>query len=415
LVLRKLFAVSAAAWCVAGAAQAQVDLFAPDTISGFLDFRAAAASGERAWNNDGFGKTRFNGARDGYAVTATLASADLVWRPRLSWNVYGVLDGTIQPGQHHMVEVSEGYLAYKSGPGAWRVTAKAGYYYPEISLEHEGATWRVADTITPSAMNSWVGEEVKVAGAEVSASRAFGEQSLGATLGAFGNDDTSGTLLTFRGWALHDLRSTLSGRFPLSRLSPYMSFRQDQWTESSLELDDRAGYYGRLEYRPTQSSALHVFYYDNGGNRTAVHKLQWAWDTKFTEAGARVMVTPDIKLTAQAMHGETYMGFVTPAGIWADVAFNSAYTSAVRQLTDTDKVTVRADWFEVQDRSLVAVDDNNERGWALTAGYSHKLNDKMTFLAEGLHVWSDRPSRSYAGIPRRIDGTTFQAALRIDL
>jgi hypothetical protein len=413
--LRNVLAVSAAAWCVAGAAHAQADLFSADTISGFLDFRAALSKGERSWTDDGFGKTRFSGGRDTYALDATLASADLVWRPRFSWNVYGLLDATVQPGQQGMVEVSEGFVAYKSGPGAWRVTAKAGYYYPEVSLEHEGATWRVADTITPSAINSWVGEEVKVAGAEVSASRKFGEQSLGGTFGIYGNDDTSGTLLSFRGWALHDLRSTFGGRFPLSRLSPFMSRRQDQWTEASLELDDRAGFYGRLEYRPTPSSAFHVFYYDNAGDRHAVTRKQWSWDTTFTEAGARVWLTPDVKLTAQAMHGETYMGFVTPSGIWADVEFNSAYASAMRQLTETSKVTVRADWFETNDKSMVAQDNNNERGWALTAGYSHKLNTHMTFLAEGLQVWSDRPSRSYAGVPRRVDGTTFQGALRIDL
>jgi hypothetical protein len=413
--LRNLFAASAAAWCVAGAAQAQIDLFSADTISGFLDFRASAASGERAWTNDGFGKTRFNGARDGYAVTATLASADLVWRPRFSWNVYGLIDATVQPGQQGVVEVSEGFLAYKSGPGAWRVTGRAGYYYPEISLEHEGATWRVADTITPSAINSWVGEEVKVAGAEISASRTFGEKSLGGTFGIFGNNDTSGTLLSFRGWALHDLRSTFGGQFPLSQLSPYMARRQDQWTEASLELDDRAGFYGRLEYRPTPSSALHVFYYDNAGDRRAVTRKQWSWDTTFTEAGARVWVTPDVKLTAQAMRGETYMGFVTPSGIWADVEFNSVYVSGMRQLTEKGKVTVRADWFETEDKSMVVQDNNNERGWAFTAGYSHKLKPHMTFLAEGLHVWSDRPARAYAGVPRRIDGATFQAALRIDL
>ena len=33
--------------------------------------------------------------------------------------------------------------------------------WPPVSLEHEGADWHVQDSITPSAINSWIGEEVR--------------------------------------------------------------------------------------------------------------------------------------------------------------------------------------------------------------------------------------------------------------
>ena len=35
------------------------------------------------------------------------------------------------------------------------------------------------------------------------------------------------------------------------------------------------GYYGRIEWRPPAPVALHVFYYDNAGNRTAVDLAPW--------------------------------------------------------------------------------------------------------------------------------------------
>ena len=72
------------------------------------------------------------------------------------------------------------------------------------SLEHDRRVWGLTDTITPSAINSWIGEEVKVVGAEGTITHDFDGGRLAATGGVFGYDDTSGTLLSFRGWALHD-------------------------------------------------------------------------------------------------------------------------------------------------------------------------------------------------------------------
>ena len=40
-------------------------------------------------------------------------------------------------------------------------SARAGLMWPPVSLEHEGADWHVKDSITPSAINSWIGEEVR--------------------------------------------------------------------------------------------------------------------------------------------------------------------------------------------------------------------------------------------------------------
>lgn len=415
--MRFLVAASTAAWCVAGVAHAEMDLFSADAFSASLDLRAALSKGERSWAEDGFGKTRFSGGADSYALRTTLASADVIWRPRFSWNTYALVDVTMQPGQHAAFQISEAFLAYKTKPSeTWGGSVKAGYFWPHISLEHDGPTWRVTNTIMPSAINSWVGEEVKVLGGEATLSRKLGDQQVLATAGIYGNNDTSGTLLTYRGWAMHDLRAVLDGRFPLSPLSPFMVTRQAQWTESSLELDNRAGYYGRLEWKPSESSSFHVFYYDNAGNRIAVDRKQWSWDTRFAEAGGKVWLTPEVKLTAQAMTGNTVMGFIRNGERWANVDFNSAYGMITKKIGDEgDTASLRLDWFETKDKSMRAADNNNERGWGLTAAYNHKLNDKMSFLVEGLTVDSNRPGRAYGGWPASIANTTFQAALRIDL
>ena len=66
---------------------------------------------------------------------------------------------------------------------------------------------------------------------------ALGEHQLAATGGAFGYNDTSGTLLSFRGWALHDLKATAFGHIPLPTLSFFMTGPQAPKTRSLLEID----------------------------------------------------------------------------------------------------------------------------------------------------------------------------------
>jgi hypothetical protein len=266
--------------------------------------------------------------------------------------------------------------------------------------------------ITPSAINSWVGEEVKVIGGEASLSRQFGRQEFSATLGAFGDDDTAGTLLAFRGWALHDLKATAQGRFPLPPLSAYMQSLQDPFTESSEEIDHRVGYYARVAWAPTPASGLDVFCYDNLGDRVGVERLQWAWATHFFNVGIHFPIDDRTKIMAQALTGRTSMGFETSDGLWADVNFSSAYLLAQRLIGDGGALTARVDYFEVGDRSVVAADNNNEHGWALTGDYRRQLSRQIALLLEALYVDSNRPARALVNEDARQATTSLQASVR---
>ena len=97
-------------------------------------------------------------------------------------------------------------------------SARAGLMWPPISLEHEGADWHVKDSITPSAINSWIGEEVRPVAAEGTVAATLGEHKLRATAALMVANDTAGTLLTFRGWALHDRMTLAFRRQPLPPL-----------------------------------------------------------------------------------------------------------------------------------------------------------------------------------------------------
>ena len=58
---------------------------------------------------------------------------------------------------------------------AWRSNLKIGAFYPPISLEHRASGWTNPYTISSSALNTWVGEELRTIGVGVRA-RASGHR-----------------------------------------------------------------------------------------------------------------------------------------------------------------------------------------------------------------------------------------------
>ena len=45
-------------------------------------------------------------------------------------------------------------------------SVKAGAFFPAISLENDDLGWTSPYTLTPSAINSWIGEELRTIGSE---------------------------------------------------------------------------------------------------------------------------------------------------------------------------------------------------------------------------------------------------------
>jgi hypothetical protein len=407
--LQKFVAIITAAIGLSAAVQAraEVDLFSRQTVSGVVDLRLGAADGEIAWIDGGLGKARFGD--DGKAA---LGEASIVWNPRFSSRLGAVIIAQSQQAQDRVVDAGEAYLTYRGDmAGSVRLNARAGLMYPPISLEHDGLEWSVPDTITPSAINSWVAEETKVVGLEATARGAVAGQKLAGTVGVFTHGDTAGTLLTFRGWALHDLKSSATGDFPLPPLSRFMAKRQAPFTTPVRELDGRAGVYARVEWRPSSSLMLDLFAYDNDGNRTAVDNHEWSWETRFFNLGARWDIDEATHLRAQAMQGETLMGKSNANGLWTDVGFQATYVSVTRDL-GPGSLTGRLDQFSTTDRTNKAVDNNAEHGWAALVAYRWDVRPDVHLVFEGLQIDSDRPERVRLGETPQQTQTVVQTALR---
>jgi len=392
----------------ASAAAAQDAPFSPESLSGVADLRLTYAAGERNWLDGGFGKTSVAG--DG--LDLRLGEAALEWKPRFNFVLSGVVTANYQPHLDPAFDVGEAYLKFQGPPGPnGRLSLRAGVFWPPISQEHEGIAWIPPDMLTGSAINSWVGEEVKVGGLEATVMRRIGEHEVNLTGAVFGWNDTSGTLLSFRGWSLHGVRTGLKTDFQLPPLTPFMTPRQAPITTPFYELDGRAGYYGRIEWRPPAPFSVNALYYDNAGDRIAVEEVQWAWETRFVNAGFAWEPDAETRISGQAMTGETLMGYRAMGQIWVDVGFSSAFLLAQREVGE-NRFSGRVDWFETRDRTLRELDDNNEQGWALTAAWRRRLNPHMALIVEALHVSSERAARVLAGAQPKQAQTVLQSALR---
>lgn len=392
----------------AGRAHAQSDAFSLDAFHGLVDVTLSGGDTERSWLDGGFGK-----AGPG-AGGLQLTQAAVEWRPRLSFGVSAVVTGLYQAQVSPKFDLGEAYLNLRAPPSEFgRFSGRVGIFYPLISQEHDGVAWTAPDMLSASVLNSWVGEEVKVVGGEVSFQRGLGAGQVELTAGVFGGDDTAGTLLTFRGWAGHGIRAGVRTEFGLPPLSRFASKFQYDGTYPIRELDNRAGYYGRIEWRPPAPVSFNAFYYDNLGDRRAVDShLQWAWETRFANLGVKWEVNDKTHILAQAMNGETLMGYVIPGGIWFDMGFQSAYIQAAHKVGE-DTVTGRLEGFRTHDRTFVVIDNNNEHGWALTGAWRHRLARHADLIFEAQHIASDRPARVLAGDSPKQGETLLQTALRL--
>jgi hypothetical protein len=288
--------------------------------------------------------------------------------------------------------------------------------WPPVSLEHEGADWHVRDSITPSAINSWIGEEVRPVAAEVSLAASLGQHKLRATAALMTANDTSGTLLTFRGWALHDRTTLAFRRQPLPPLGDELSGYQAPFTHPLIDLHSgfahRPGYYGKLAWQLPAPVRVELFHYDNRANPEDFNAdLEWGWRTHFDDLGLVANLPGDLGLKAQALQGRTRMGFPEAGRRWVDNRFRSAFLLLSRHFGSVG-LAARAEAFATRNRGSLVGDEYDEHGWSAMIAAQRQWG-AATGLLELLHVSSDNPAREKAGERARQPQTQLQAELRM--
>ena len=362
-------------------------------VEAWADVRLAYSDAGREWLDGGYSKTRY-GSVDGFGFDAELAELSVEWKPTFTHALSALVHLQTSPDQDQPVGLVEGFLRYRAMPrGGWRLSARAGRFFPPVSLEHDGPGWGLTRTLTPSAINSWIGEEVIVTGAEARAARRFGDHHIDLRVSAFDFNDTAGTLLSFRGWALHDVKSTLGGTFRLPdsderrRTVP----TQAEFTDPSVDLGGEIGVYGAVRWRFADWFTALFTVYDNRGDPDSIALGQYGWGTKFYNVGVQFEPAPQWEVIAQALTGETSMGprkYYDGALRKFEHTYASAFVLAAYRPDDRTVFSGRVDVFTMDDDTPRAA-FHTEDGFALTGAVRRHLNDRLELGAEVLYLEHD--------------------------
>ena len=407
----------------AGAASAQEEAEPRIRWGALLDLRAAHGSDQVSWLDGGLGKTRYgareNGGRDVLALAQTSLVADAkiteIFAAHVQLNFDAEPDAASRRARVGLVEA---FATFRPEPSPRvRLRFKGGMFFPPLSLEHTGKAWSTVHTITPSAVNAWLGEEVRATGLEATAAFRPGRHELSATAAVFSNNDPSGTLLSWRGWAMHDRQTAAFDELPIP---PLASFRADgpfrnhePWDAPIREVDGRLGYYYGAAWSMDDAYELRASFWDNNADPTAFDGFQYGWYTEVWSFGGRAELPGDATVIAQYMDGTTEMGDLGGGVLAVDNRFRAAY-ALVTAGFGRHRVTGRYDWFDVEDRDVLAVEDpNDEDGHAWTAAYLLTLHDTTRVAVEWLRVTSTRPSRADLGLDAKATETQLQASLRL--
>jgi hypothetical protein len=289
-------------------------------VHGVLDLRLVSPGGEPNWMEGGLGKLRWGGADS----AVQLGDAALVLEAPFAPAWFARATAQAQADDGSTLDLLDAWVRWRPvSTGRWRHALKAGLFFPPVSLEHEGVGWTSPYTLTPAAMDGWIGEEIRLTGVEWRIERRGAGGSVEAALTAFGGNDTAGELLAARGWALSDRAYGVGGTIREPDTAAFEApppRRFDPFTE----LDHRPGIVAELTVRRASGHRVTLLHYDNNADPSiethhGPHEI-YAWRTRFTSAAWERRGARNV-WQAQAIEGDTEIRpspfFRTRTDFWA--------------------------------------------------------------------------------------------------
>jgi hypothetical protein len=382
----------------------------PYEAHGYIDVRAVAVdSSLTSFKDGGLGLLRFDEDHDGMQFG------------RLTLDLSGPLTETLRAevtaiatGDEHdnPLDVTEAFMEWRPYPQSqWRWRSKLGAFYPPISLENRGVGWQSLYSLSPSAINTWIGEEVRTIGLEMSATNSGASTQrpydFSIVAGVYGWDDPMGVLLFQRGWAIHDYEVPVFG--DLRR--PFQLNEYDYTIEFSHEIDNRPGYYAGVETKWLGRHVLRALHYDNRGDPARSNRTDSAWLSRFDSVGVRFELPLDFTVIMQGMQGDTAVGPSTDgrgmliADFWSYFALGSYATGRHR-------FTVRYDRMYVESTRGAEFFESEQDADAWTAAYMYNHDEHWLFAVEGLQIDGSLEQRELTGQPAAAIERQLQLALR---
>jgi hypothetical protein len=377
-------------------------------VEASLDLRLLDSDGRNTFIDGGFGKLRYDAADDG----VQLGRARLAWRGSPGGNWHANIDVSAWSlDDHHAIDVTEAWLEWRPVPqSAWRSNLKIGAFYPPISLEHRAPGWSNPYTISSSALNSWVGEELRTIGIGYELEHLGiadgGTLDAGVHAAVFGWNDPAGVIVGLRGFAMHDRQTPLFGR-----IGSYAFGGREQRVLFS-EIDHRAGFHTGA-YVKRGGLELRALHYDNRGD-SSIYKASiedFAWDTRFNSLGLRYDGPQGTTIIAQWLGGSTAAG-TNAANYWD---FKAAFVLVAHDL-GRHRIAIRYDDFHTdQKASAFPGPLGRESGKAFTLGWTWAVRAHVELAAEWLRIDSRYNNRAALGEAPVAVEHLAQLALRLSL
>jgi hypothetical protein len=351
-----------------------------------LDLRLVGADAPRSYPDGGLGILRFGDEGDGLQLGRA--------RFAVSQDIGDFLTAKIDAsawGQHakNPVDVTEAYLQLHPYPfGDWRTRLKLGAFYAPISLENRAAGWESPYTLSSSAMDSWIAEELRTIGAEFKlewlGTHSGHDFDVGAAVGVFGWNEGAGDSLADEGFTITDWQSSLFGRVGLPS-----GITGENWEYH--QYDNRAGTYVGLDVHYLDRITLQALHYDNHANPAAGDAItgENAWETRFDTAGLRAENDAGWTAIVQWMAGDTS---VAPAWVGLqEWTFVTRYVLLSKRIGE-HTLSARYDDFKVNTDQYS--NGGDQVGHALTLAYRFEPNSHWRFTLEGVFArdfQSNRP------------------------
>lgn len=356
-----------------------------------VDVRAVQSDGRESYLDRGQGKFRYGDDDSGVHLGRFRAAWDQplgeVFASHLEAASWGDED-------RNPIDITEAYVEYRPYPrSGFRSRVRLGMFYPPQSLENRATGWETPYTLTPSAISSWIGEEVRTIGLEGQVdwlgTRTGHAFDLQLTAALFGWNDPAGAMIATHGFVFSDRQTTLFGRSGEPRTADLTK------QELFHEIDNRAGYYVGGQVRYLDRAVLNVLHYDNRGDPAKFRPAlrDFAWDTNFDTVSLRVETGNGWTALVQWLDGCTA---IAPPGMLLEWDFDSRSALLAKRL-GPHMLSARYDDFEVDFSAVpfgaLPTDPGNEHGHAWTAAYSYDRGKQWRFVLEWLRVTSSVAAR----------------------
>lgn len=378
-------------------------------VEGYGDLRAVAPFGQASWLDGGLGKLRFEG-ESGHGLDLTVPELFAEARLRPTDDLLVVADLRYEQDQKTALDTLEDYVRYRPAsttPLRWSV--RAGAFFPPVSLENTALGWTSPWTLTPSAIDSWVGEELRTIGAEGRLEWRLEHGALEAVGAVFGWNDLAGTLLADRGWAFGDRPVGLLDHFRLPDLLARAYGEPVPYTAPfTIEIDNQPGWYGGGSWREDGLGTVAFLHYDNRTDPTSEREEQYGWHTRFSSLSLRTELGA-VTLLAQALAGTTEV--VPEPGIRSLTDFQAAYALLGWETGDWT-LSGRLDGFATQQHNTFPGLAWSEHGAAETLAASWYARTWLRLSAEALVIESSRAQRIAAGLPAKATEAQLELGAR---